>query len=230
MLVGRDRECARLDRVLRGARAGEAKVLVLLGEPGIGKTALLDHAAARREGMTVVRAVGLESEARARVLGAVRRLPAAARITSTSFAGRQADGACRTRLGIGSGAARRTASLVGAATLSLLAAAAEDAPLLVLRRRRAVDRRRVDRRAALRGAAAGRRARGDGRRPPAPTTPMPSAPAGSSRSASAASTTRRPRRCWRRTASADWLPTSSSSVCARRRAAARSRWSSCRGC
>jgi predicted ATPase len=63
MLVGRDRECALVGRMLERARAGSAGVLVLVGEPGIGKTALLDYAAGRAEGMTVVRAVGVESEA-----------------------------------------------------------------------------------------------------------------------------------------------------------------------
>ena len=128
MLVGRDRECARLDRLLRGARAGEAKVLVLLGEPGIGKTALLDHAAAQAQG-TVVRTVGLESEAQLEfsalfdvcrpLLDHVPALPQS-----------QAQ-ALETAFGIGSGPAGDR-FLVGAATLSLLAAAGEDAPLLVL--------------------------------------------------------------------------------------------------
>src|SRR5919108_1035822 len=63
MLVGRDRECARIDLLLERARAGTADVLVVLGEPGIGKTALLGYAAGRAEGMSVVRAVGVESEA-----------------------------------------------------------------------------------------------------------------------------------------------------------------------
>src|SRR5215213_7884677 len=63
MLVGRERECALVDRLLERARAEVAGVAVVLGEAGIGKTALLDYAAGRAEGMTVVRAVGVESEA-----------------------------------------------------------------------------------------------------------------------------------------------------------------------
>lgn len=129
MLVGRDRECARLDRVLCGARGGEAKVLVLLGEPGIGKTSLLDYVAGRASDMTVVRAVGLESEAELQfsALFDVCR-PLLARLDE--LADRQRD-ALQNAIGTGSGAPADRFS-VGAATLSLLAAAAEDAPLLVL--------------------------------------------------------------------------------------------------
>src|SRR5919197_4955159 len=63
MLVGREQECARIDAVLRAAREGRSGRLVLRGEPGIGKTALLEYAVARADGMTVVRALGIESEA-----------------------------------------------------------------------------------------------------------------------------------------------------------------------
>ena len=63
MLVGRDRECARIERLLECARAGAAGALVVVGEAGIGKTALLDFATERAEGMSVVRAVAVESEA-----------------------------------------------------------------------------------------------------------------------------------------------------------------------
>ena len=46
MLRGRRAECAGIDRVLDGVRAGHSGVLVLRGEPGVGKSALLDHALA----------------------------------------------------------------------------------------------------------------------------------------------------------------------------------------
>ena len=62
-LVGRQVECARLDRLLEAARAGRSGVLVVRGEPGVGKTALLDWAAGRAGGMRVLRARGVEAEA-----------------------------------------------------------------------------------------------------------------------------------------------------------------------
>ena len=61
-LAGRGVEGARLDRLLAGARAGQSAVLVLRGEPGIGKTALLGYTAGRAAGFHVVRAAGVESE------------------------------------------------------------------------------------------------------------------------------------------------------------------------
>ena len=61
-LAGRKAECARLDRLLADARVGQSAVLVLRGEAGIGKTALMGYAAERAAGCRVVRAVGVESE------------------------------------------------------------------------------------------------------------------------------------------------------------------------
>ena len=63
MLVGREREQRDVERVLERARAGESAILALLGEPGVGKTALLEHAAERADGMRLLRARGVESEA-----------------------------------------------------------------------------------------------------------------------------------------------------------------------
>src|SRR3954449_8070763 len=63
MLMGRERECARVEALLDGARAGTSGVLVVTGEPGIGKTALLGYACERAADMQVLRAVGLEAEA-----------------------------------------------------------------------------------------------------------------------------------------------------------------------
>ena len=62
MLLGRDAERARLAELLAGARSGASAALVIRGEPGIGKSALLDDAVARADGMTVLRARGVESE------------------------------------------------------------------------------------------------------------------------------------------------------------------------
>ena len=63
MLLGRTTECGRIDGLLDRARGGESGVLVLRGDPGIGKTALLRHARLRADGLTVVEARGVESEA-----------------------------------------------------------------------------------------------------------------------------------------------------------------------
>jgi predicted ATP-dependent serine protease len=61
-LRGRSREVALLDGVLDAVRGGESRSLVLRGEPGIGKTALLRHLTAAAEGLCVVLVVGVESE------------------------------------------------------------------------------------------------------------------------------------------------------------------------
>jgi DNA-binding CsgD family transcriptional regulator/tetratricopeptide (TPR) repeat protein len=129
MLVGRDRECARIDLLLERARSGTADVMVVVGEPGVGKTALLDYAAGRAEGLSAVRAVGVESEAELEfsglldvcrpLLDVVGELPAA-----------HAE-ALRGALGLGRGR-RHERFTIGAATLNLLAAAGERGPVLVV--------------------------------------------------------------------------------------------------
>jgi hypothetical protein len=55
VLIGRESECARLDELLDRARMGRTGALVIRGEAGIGKTALLDYAVERAEGMLVAR-------------------------------------------------------------------------------------------------------------------------------------------------------------------------------
>ena len=62
MLLGRLPERAALSQLLDGARAGRSGVLVVRGEPGIGKTALLDWAVESAAGLRVVRVAGVESE------------------------------------------------------------------------------------------------------------------------------------------------------------------------
>src|SRR3954464_3405184 len=61
-LRGRGRECALLDDLVSAIRAGESRSLVVRGEAGIGKTALLEHLVASASDLTVERAVGVESE------------------------------------------------------------------------------------------------------------------------------------------------------------------------
>src|SRR5690242_1104755 len=61
-LVGRDSECAVLDRTIAALYAGESRVLVIHGVPGVGKTALLDYLKNSATGLRVLRAEGVEAE------------------------------------------------------------------------------------------------------------------------------------------------------------------------
>jgi DNA-binding CsgD family transcriptional regulator len=129
VLVGRDRECARIDELVEGALAGESGALIVRGEPGIGKSALLDYAAARAEGMELLTTAGVEAEADlafAGLYGLLRpilgRLGEVPELQANALAG---------ALGL----APSTGSerfLVSAAVLGLLAEAAEEHPLLCL--------------------------------------------------------------------------------------------------
>jgi DNA-binding CsgD family transcriptional regulator len=62
VLLGRGPECAALDRLLGTVRAGQSAALVVRGEPGVGKTALLEYVVDQAAGCRVVRASGVESE------------------------------------------------------------------------------------------------------------------------------------------------------------------------
>ena len=62
MLLGRELECAAIGRLLDEARDGASGGLLLRGEPGIGKTALVGYAVEQATGMLVVRAQGVQSE------------------------------------------------------------------------------------------------------------------------------------------------------------------------
>ena len=61
-LRGREEECARLREMLAAARSGESRVLVLRGDAGVGKSALLDYAVNAATGMSTLRASGVESD------------------------------------------------------------------------------------------------------------------------------------------------------------------------
>jgi hypothetical protein len=61
-LRGRSDELDVLGRFIEAVRAGESRALVLRGEPGMGKTALLDWLAGRASGCQVARATGVQSE------------------------------------------------------------------------------------------------------------------------------------------------------------------------
>ena len=61
-LIGRRVECAVLDRLVAAVRCGESRVLVLHGDPGVGKTALLEYLSGRAETCRVLRVAGVQSE------------------------------------------------------------------------------------------------------------------------------------------------------------------------
>ena len=129
MLLGRELETARIDRLLAEARAGQSGALVLSGEPGIGKTALLDHAAAGAEGMTILGARGIESEAELPFVALADLLRPAMQLVERIPEAQAA--ALQAALALGPPAAGDRFT-VCAAVLSLLAAAADESPVLVL--------------------------------------------------------------------------------------------------
>ena len=129
IIRGRRSECAALDELLDAARVGQSRVLLMRGEPGIGKTALLDYAAASASSFRVARAAGVESEMELAYAGLhqlcvpfldrLNRLPTPQRdAVSTAFGLSKGD--------------RPDRFLVGLAVLNLLADFAEERPLLCL--------------------------------------------------------------------------------------------------
>jgi putative protein kinase ArgK-like GTPase of G3E family len=61
-LIDRHAECGILDGLLEAIHAGESRVLVISGEPGVGKTALLEYLSERASGCRLARAAGVQSE------------------------------------------------------------------------------------------------------------------------------------------------------------------------
>jgi DNA-binding CsgD family transcriptional regulator len=128
-LVDRAGEREVLERLVTGVRAGESRVLVLRGDAGVGKTALLSHLSAAAEGCRIARTAGVESEMElafaglhalcAPMLGRLRHLPGPQR------------GALSTAFGLSAGPPPDR-FLVGLAVLSLLADAAEERPLVCI--------------------------------------------------------------------------------------------------
>jgi DNA-binding CsgD family transcriptional regulator len=128
-LVGRERECATIERLLEISARGESSSLVLRGEAGTGKTALLMHAAERGGGRRVLRTTGVEVESDLPFGGLYGLLrPIVDKLGELPEA--QA-GALVGALGLGPSVGSDRL-LVSAAALSLLAAAADDGPLLCL--------------------------------------------------------------------------------------------------
>src|ERR1700733_15905710 len=129
MLLGRDLERQQIDQVLGRARSGTSATLALVGEPGIGKTALLGYAAERASGMQLLRARGIESEAQI-PFGSLLELIRPALMMLEKIPRPQA-AALEGALALRPGTAHDRFA-VGAATLSVLAAYAEQGPVAVL--------------------------------------------------------------------------------------------------
>jgi DNA-binding CsgD family transcriptional regulator/predicted ATPase len=129
VLYGRDAERSRIGELLDGARRSRSGVLVISGEPGVGKSALLEDARTQARDMRVLSGTGVETEAHLPfaalhqivrpVLGHIENLP------------QPQDAALRGALGLAAGGSDDR-FLVSLATLSLLAEAAESRPLLCL--------------------------------------------------------------------------------------------------
>ena len=127
VFLGRAGERRALDRLLENVRGGQSAVLVVRGEPGVGKTALLHYCARQASGFRVARIAGVESEMElplaglhqlcAPMLGRLGALPKPQR------------GALGVALGLSSGAAPDR-FLVALAALGLLAEVAAERPLL----------------------------------------------------------------------------------------------------
>jgi DNA-binding CsgD family transcriptional regulator len=127
VLLGRASEREALDRLLENVRGGQSAVLVIRGEAGAGKTALLHHCARQASGFRVARIAGVESEMElpfaglhqlcAPMLGGLGALP------------EPQQAALGVALGLSSGGAPDR-FLVALAALSLLAEVAAERPLL----------------------------------------------------------------------------------------------------
>ncbi len=128
-LRGRDAECAVLDQLLTDVRAGDSRALMVRGDAGIGKSALLDYLAGSATGCRIARAAGVESEMELAFaglhqlcgpfLGHLDRLPGPQReALASAFGLRSGDAPDRFHVGL--------------AVLTLLADAAEKQPLVCI--------------------------------------------------------------------------------------------------
>jgi DNA-binding CsgD family transcriptional regulator len=126
-LRGRRTECKALDRLLADARNDRSGVVVVRGEAGVGKTALLDYLDERADGFRIVRAVGIESEMELAYAG-LHQLCAPLLDGLEGLPAPQRD-ALATAFGISAGEPPDR-FLVGLAVLSLVSEAGEARPLL----------------------------------------------------------------------------------------------------
>jgi hypothetical protein len=129
MLVGREQELATLAEACRAAAAGHGSTVVVNGEPGIGKTALLTAAGAADDGSRFLRATGVEAE-RTVPFATLQGLLWPLRDDLDELESAQA-GFLRGVLDLGPGTGATTFA-VGAATLALLSIASRDRPLMVV--------------------------------------------------------------------------------------------------
>jgi len=128
-LAGRRAECGVLEQLADAVRGGESRVLVVHGEAGVGKTALLDHLARHAPGCQVTRAAGVQSEMELAFAGLHQLCaPVLDRLDTLPAPQREA---LRIAFGVSSGPAPDR-FLIGLAVLSLLSHAAAQRPLLCL--------------------------------------------------------------------------------------------------
>ena len=128
-LRGRLDERGLLDRLIDAVRAGESQTLVLSGEAGMGKSALLDYVAGHASGCRVVRATGVQSEMELAFAG-LQQLCKPLLDHLDRLPGPQRE-ALQTAFGLSAGPAPDR-FLIGLAVLSLLSEAAEEQPLICL--------------------------------------------------------------------------------------------------
>src|SRR6266567_551365 len=126
-LTGRHSERDVLDRLVEALGAGESRALVLRGEPGVGKTALLEYLVEQAPGFRVVRAAGVQSEMELAYAG-LHQLLASMLDRLDGLPAPQSE-ALRTAFGHASGRPPDRFFL-GLAVLSLLSDVAEEQPLL----------------------------------------------------------------------------------------------------
>ena len=128
-LVGRRSECDLLDQLLTDVRASQSRVLVLRGEAGVGKSALMEYATRTAAGCRVERAVGVQSEMELAFAG-VHQLCAPMLDHAEDLPGPQRE-ALGTAFGLVDGGTPDR-FMVGLAVLTLLSAVAEERPLVCL--------------------------------------------------------------------------------------------------
>jgi GMP synthase-like glutamine amidotransferase/tetratricopeptide (TPR) repeat protein/DNA-binding CsgD family transcriptional regulator len=129
-LIGRDSERARIGRALAVARQGGSAVIVVRGEAGAGKTALLDDAVTRAGGLRVVRTRGADPEGEQRFTGLAELCEPLLDRLEQLPAARAAALSSALRLSAAPGAVDRYAVYAG--MLDLLTAAAEETPILAV--------------------------------------------------------------------------------------------------